>query len=215
MRISVKIWLFMLSSFLLINCNLYSQQKKKVPISDLYNTGVDNGKNPLADGETDDHYILLQSADAGFPGPESKVVFSDVFPIGCWIANDNLSKWIAPRADAGNFNSAGLYVYTMQFSLKSFKPETADIRGLWCTDNNGIDILINGKSTGFVTAYNQFGFGFAPFEIKDGFVYGMNSISFVVYNGEAPTGLRVIISGEAEPIDAAGNLHNGVNENLN
>jgi hypothetical protein len=78
------------------------------------------------------------------------------------------------------------------------------VRGIWTSDNNGADILINNANTGFETPYNAFGLGFFPFEIKKGFIKGINTITFLVYNGEAPTGLRVVISGEAEPIDVAG-----------
>jgi len=181
----------------------FSQEKKKVPIPTLYNTGVDNNKMPLADGETDEHYLLAVSADNNFRGPVTKVVYSEGFPIGPWINNDNASKWIAPRADAGEFNSAGIYVYTITFSLHEFKYKTAEIRGYWTTDNNGVDIMLNNKSMGYETAYNSFAFGFFPFEIKEGFTEGFNTISFVVYNGEAPTGLRVVIYGEAEPKEFA------------
>src|SRR5205085_2560046 len=183
--------------------NSRSQEKKKVPIPTLFNTGVDNNYQPLADGETDPHYVLALSADATFPGPEAKIVFSDVFPMGNWMVNDSKSKWIAPRTDAGEFNAAGFYVYSLSFSLYGFKPETAVIRGLWTSDNNGQEIMINQKPLGFTTPYTAFNSGFYPFEIKEGFVEGMNTILFAVNNGEAPTGLRVIISGEAEPKDVA------------
>lgn len=183
----------------------FSQEKKKTPIPGIYSTGLSDNRLPLADGETDPHYLLSLSEDVSFPGPESKVVFSDAFPINPWIYNDNDSKWIAPRADAGEFNAPGTYVYTLAFSLGAFKHETAEVRGFWTTDNNGMDILLNGKSTGYSTAYNSFAFGFFPFEIKEGFSEGLNTISFVVFNGEAPTGLRVVIYGEAEPKDFAEN----------
>lgn len=202
---SQKVTIFItLAIFITIIFTSFSQEKKKVPIPTLYNTGVDDYKSPLPDGETDMHYLLSLSADNNFQGPSSKVVFSEGFPFGSWINNDYTSKWIAPRADAGEFNAAGMYVYTLTFSLHEFKPETAEIRGYWTTDNNGVDILINNKSLGYQTAYNSFAFGFFPFEIKGGFTDGFNTISFVVYNGEAPTGLRVVIQGEAEPKDFAG-----------
>jgi len=180
---------------------MFAQELKKIPIPTLFNTGVDNNKMPLGDGETDPHYILSISADPMFTGPDTKVVHSDIFPLGTWVYNDNLSKWISPRADAGEWNAPGMYVYTLSFSLHGFKAETAEIKGFWTTDNNGADILINGKSTGYFTQYNAFQNGFYPFEIKEGFIKGINSISFVVNNGEAPTGLRVMIQGEAVPIE--------------
>jgi len=181
-----------------------SQELKKIPIPTLFNTGVDNNKMTIADGETDPHYVLSISADPQFSGPDTKVVYSDGFPIGPWLYNDAVSKWIAPRADAGEWNSPGIYVYTLSFSLHGFKHETAEIRGFWVSDNNGADIMINGKSTGFFTVYDAFRYGFSPFEIKEGFVNGINTISFVVNNGEAPTGLRVMIEGKAVPIEFTG-----------
>src|SRR4030095_14631348 len=182
---------------------IFSQERKKLPIPGIYSTGVDNNKLPLADGEVDPHYVLAQSSDDRFPGPETKVVFSEGFPMGSWIQNDNNSKWIAPRADAGEFNAMGGYIYSLYFSLDGFKPETAEVRGFWTTDNSGAGIVINNQTMGYVTDYTAFNIGFYPFEIKQGFKPGMNTISFVVYNGEAPTGLRVVIYGEAEPLDVA------------
>lgn len=198
--------LFIIFGFLLMTNTVSAQsERKKIPIPGLYNTGVDNNKNILSDGDTDPHYVLSISSDASFPGPDSKVVYSDVFPLGAWIENDSKSKWIAPRSDAGEFNNYGMYVYTLYFSLNGFKPETAEIKGFWTTDNNGADILLNGNSTGHTTTYNAFSMGYFPFEMKQGFTHGTNSISFVVHNGEAPTGLRVMLYGEAEPIEAAMN----------
>jgi hypothetical protein len=182
----------------------FGQEKKKIPIPTLFNTGVDNNSMLLADGETDPHYNLALSSDQSFPGPETKVVYTDGFPMDCWLQNDNKSKWIAPRADAGESNTPGTYVYNLGFSLYGFKPETAEIRGFWTSDNNGMDIMINNKSTGFATQYNAFASGFYPFEIKQGFVDGINTLSFIIYNGEAPTGLRVVIYGEAEPKEFVG-----------
>lgn len=191
--------IFCVLTVIIVCFNSYSQERKKIPIPTLFNTGIDDSKALLADGETDPHYFLLKSADDMFPGPETKIVYSDGFPMDCWIRNDDQSKWIAPRADAGAFNSAGIYIYNLSFSLHGFKPETAEIHGRWTSDNNGVDIIINNGSTGFRTDYNAFGSGFYPFEIKKGFIKGDNSILFIVYNGEAPTGLRVEIYGEAEP----------------
>ena len=78
-------------------------------IRDRYNTGTDDFNQPLTDGETDSHYQLVISADVNYPGPESKVIFSNEFPIGNWYPNGDKSKWIAPRTDAGKWNEAGTY----------------------------------------------------------------------------------------------------------
>lgn len=169
---------------------VYPQELKKIPIPTLFNTGVNNNRIPLADGETDPHYVLSLSADYNFSGPDAKVVNSEVFPMGVWLGNDIASKWIAPRTDAGEWNSPGVYVYTLTFSLYGFKEETAEIQGFWTTDNNGMDILINGKSAGHFTMYNAFQVGYFPFEIKEGFVKGFNTISFIVNNGRGTYGIK-------------------------
>ncbi len=169
----------------------YSQS---IDIPGIFNTGLDNYSNILGDGETDPHYLIVSSADMDYPGPQAKVVLSEGFPMDCWIQNSNRSKWIAPRTDAGEFNEVGMYVYRMSFDLSAFKPKTAVITGIWSTDNNGVDILINGKSTGYFTPSNAFRFGMFGFAIRDGFVDGINTIDFAVYNLNAPTGIRVEIT---------------------
>ncbi len=170
-----------------------------IPIPGLFNTGLDNNSYLLSDGATDPHYLIVSSADINYPGPNSKVVLSEGFPMNCWIKNTQRSKWIAPRTDAGEFNEIGVYVYRITFDLSAFKSHTAIITGIWTTDNNGVDILVNGKSTGYFTPSNAFSFGMFPFEINKGFVDRINTIDFAVYNLGAPTGLRVEITGKAEP----------------
>ncbi len=176
-----------------------------IPIPDLYNTGVDNQRYILSDGSTDMHYMLMSSADVNYPGPEAKVSLSTGFPMERWFPNNELSKWIAPRTDAGKFNEVGVYIYRIRFDLSKFKPETAIIRGLWSSDNNGVDILINGNSTGYITPIEAY-YGMFPFEIKSGYTGGINTIDFVVNNVNAPTGLRVEIKGMAEPKEFVYNI---------
>jgi hypothetical protein len=181
-------------------------QKPKVPIPSIQNTGVDRFGNVLADGEADPHYDLIISADKNFPGPSARVVLSHGFPLNCWLQNSYRSKWIAPRTDAGEWNASGIYVYRLQFDLTGFKPHTAEIKGGWTTDNAGMDIQINGNSTGYDTPTEAFKYGFFYFEIKEGFKSGLNYIDFIVYNDFAPTGLRVEIQGIAEPLDFASGM---------
>ena len=173
--------------------------KGSAPIPDLYNTGQDDLRNVVEDGSTDAHYYLISSVDKDFPGPEVKISLSTGFPMDRWVPNNSNSKWIAPRTDTKNFNEVGLYVYRTQFDLSKFKSNTAVIRGLWSTDNNGVDILINGKSTGYFTPIEAY-YGMFPFEITEGFVDGINTLDFIVNNVNAPTGLRVELNGQAEPL---------------
>ncbi|MEP7146554.1 MAG: hypothetical protein ABI792_06055 [bacterium] len=169
-----------------------------MPIPDLYNTGQDNGRNVLADGSTDWHYTLINSSDVQYPGPDTKVTLSYGFPMERWFPNNEISKWIGPRTDVGLFNEVGTYVYRITFDLSKFKHKTAVIKGLWSSDNNGTDIIINGQSTGYYTPIEAY-YGMFPFEITSGFTEGINTIDFVIYNVNACAGLRVEIKGMADP----------------
>lgn len=182
--------------FLLFHNVSFAFHKTSVP--GLYSTGVDDNYNLLAGSETDPHYSLILSSDNLFPGPEAKVVLADIYPMNVWIQNNEYSKWISPRSDAGFSNNPGIYVYRISFDLSKFKFNTAEVSGLWSTDDNGMDILINGKKTGNFTPFSAF-YGMYPFVISDGFKDGINTIDFVVNNIVSSSGLRVEISGEADP----------------
>lgn len=179
--------------------------QERLPIPGIFNTGVNGSNQLLADGEIDLHYRLVSSDDAEYTGPDAFIPSSDIWPIGAWFPNGPDSKWIAPRFDADKFNAPGHYVYRLTFDLTTFDYKTAEIGGFWSTDNNGVDILINGAATGYQTPYEAF-YGVAPFYINTGFQPGRNSIDFIVYNGFAPTGLRVEIKGTAIPLNVAYNF---------
>jgi hypothetical protein len=186
--------------FFILLC-LWTVQAQALSIPGLYNTGVDNNNVLLPDSATDPHYSLITSADPFFPGPEAKVAISFGWPFPAWIANGPNSKWIAPRADTGNSNSPGNYYYRTTFDLTGFNPYSAMITGQWTTDNNGLNILINGTGTGFTTPLAAFNQGFFSFSITSGFVAGINTLDFVLFNESGPTGLRVeFLSGSADPI---------------
>ena len=165
------------------------------PIPGVYNTGVDNNNSLLAAGATDPHYKLLASADSSYPGPGSLVV-NEGSPIPPWLTNGPNSKWIAPRAAQNVGNLPGNYTYRLTFDLTGLDPNAAVVTGNWAVDNSGVDILLNGASTG---QSNPNGFGiFSAFVITNGFLGGTNTLDFVVNNAGTttnPTGLRVELSG--------------------
>jgi hypothetical protein len=172
----------------------------------VFNTGVDASGNPLPGGAIDPHYTLIQSPDVTWDGPEAFVT-NNGFPIGPWAANSSVSKWISPRADAGSSNTPGQYTYRTTLDLTGFDPTTAVIIGRWMSDNNGLDIRVNGNGTGNTTLFDSFTRGFANFTLDDYFVSGINTIDFVVMNGSAfvnPTGLRVEMTGTALPVPEPG-----------
>jgi len=161
-------------------------------IPGLFNTGVDGSGVSLPSGTVDSHWTITLSADPGFPGPDALVLNDSGFPIPPWLANDEFSKWIAPRADQSTGNLEGDYSYRTTFSVSGFDPATVRVAGEWATDNAGTDIVINGISTGqrndgqFVV--------WTPFQVNSGFVAGANTLDFKVNNAPTavnPTGFRV------------------------
>ena len=162
-------------------------------IPDLFSTGVDSTGTPLGGGVADPHYSLTVDPS----GLGAATVPADGFPIPPWIGNDSTSAWIGP--DDGNDANGppGSYTYETTFSLANFDPDEAVINGLVATDNDLLDILLNGTSTGISSS----GFAdFVPFSIDSGFASDTNTLQFVVNNGAptGPTGLRVSLSGFAQ-----------------
>jgi hypothetical protein len=158
----------------------------------LFNTGVDNSNAPLAAGAPDPHYTILASPY----GPMTPVVVDDSgYPFPPWVANDGDSKWIGRVSSGDSGVLAGDYLYRTTFNLTGLLPSTGMISGKWSTDNNGLDILINGISTGHTTGVADFG-SLHTFAITSGFAAGVNTLDFVLHDGTpgAPggkTGLRV------------------------
>jgi hypothetical protein len=190
-----------------------------VTITTLFNTGVGTGGSLVADGGVDPHYTLIGSADPAFPAPGSTYALLNdgEFPLypGFWTPNTSVSKWIAP--DPNNYVSydtgsavyhttfvTGNYGFRTTFYLpQSFnsKKDVASITGLWSSDNTGLDILINGISTGNYIPYGDgnppFSWSyFSPFSVSTGFQRGLNTLDFVIWNdGGSPTGIQVQMTG--------------------
>jgi hypothetical protein len=155
----------------------------------LFNTGVDASGSALPDNTVDPHYTLVVNPDS--TSPTTIVEDSTVFPIvaGPWVANESDSKWIGPRFET-SAAAGGDYVYRQTFSLVGINPATVRITGEWSTDNAGIDISINGTSTGLVNS-GQF-VTYTAFAITSGFQAGENTLEFRVNNADVGyTGLRV------------------------
>jgi hypothetical protein len=166
----------------------------------IFNTGVDNSNNLLPAMSVDPHYQLNG-------GP----AFVGANPISTWIPNGPNSQWITPTPDAsqGFFGSSTPYVYTTTFTLPvGFSGAT--LSGQWATDNSAFMSLNGGPA---VSTTPDVGYtAFTPFSITSGFMAGINTITFDVFNSGAfvdmnPTGLRVEISGSFTP--AAGVADSG------
>jgi len=163
-------------------------------VTTFFNTGVDEFGDALPDGSPDTHYSLIVNPESTSTG--AVVEDSTAFPIvtGPWVANNSRSKWIGPLLNtvgaAGAVGVGGDYVYRAVVDLTGFDPASVAITGVWATDNEGLDILVNGVSTGQHNT-TQFG-GFTPFSVTSGLLAGLNNIDFKLNNTAVGyTGLRV------------------------
>ena len=164
-------------------------------ITTIYNTGVDGSGGLAATGSTDLHYTLTTIL-----GPNTYV---EKHP--AWLADGPNSKWIAPTLDACLGCSTGTYIYHTTFDLTGFDPSTAVLVGKWSTDDSGLNIVLNGVSTGNTAG----GYGaFYDFTISSGFIAGVNTLDFSVANGGGSwTGLRVeFTSATADPRNGGGGI---------
>ncbi len=199
MRIARLVWI--LAAFVLAPALVQA-----TPII-IFNTGVDDFGSLLPDGAIDPHYTLVSSPDPGFPGPNAFVAQQGGWVWGYWVPDSATSKWISPATNpsATQYPLTGNYVYQTTFDLTGLDPSTAQISGIWTTDNAGVDIILNGTSLGYTTpdaAFAHFDGTHYAFTILSGFVDGENILQFVVHNDgtpRSPTGLRVELSGSADP----------------
>jgi PEP-CTERM motif len=179
-----------------------------IPLA-LYNTGISSTGTLLADGATDPHYQLIQSAEAPFSSSDplnTYVVDQNGWPIGggVWTPDTTTSKWLAPKPTesmASGSDGVGTYEYETTFSLTGLYPSTARITGNWTSDNGGVEILLNGNAVSGATQFDYHTLG-NPFTITSGFKTGLNTLVFVVRNDTGgttgnPTGVRIELSGTA------------------
>jgi autotransporter-associated beta strand protein len=154
----------------------------------LFNTGLADNGTLLAGGAVDSHWTLSQSADPNYPGPSDFVITA---PLSSYIANGPNSQWITP-SDGGNV-AGGQFTYHTTFLLDTVDPSNSVIHGNWTSDNQGLDIQLNGVSQG-ITNFGAVG-SFTPFTITNGFVQGLNTLDCVITNlpggGNNPSAIRV------------------------
>lgn len=170
------------------------------PITGLFNTGVDAAGAPLANNAADLHYTAISVPFGGATGVRV-ATSANGFPIPPWIGDDLKSAWIGPNSDAALNGPIGHYDYQVTFSLAGFVASSALISGQWSVDNEGLDILVNGISSGNNTGVvsNTFA-SFFNFALSGNFVAGTNTLDFVFNNDGGPTGLRVEMAGTANAV---------------
>ncbi|MEN9022427.1 MAG: PEP-CTERM sorting domain-containing protein [Verrucomicrobiales bacterium] len=156
------------------------------------NTGLDDAGAVLADNDLDTHWELLP---AGATEPMQPVVLTSTggFPVGPWLGDSVDSTWLSYSEDS---NGPPInYEFSTPFSLQGLDVGTVNIMGRWSSDNLGVDILINGVSTG-QTNEAQFG-DWSDFSISSAeghqFNQGENTLTFLVNNAppnDNPIGFR-------------------------
>jgi hypothetical protein len=178
-------------------------------IATLFNSGVNSADVVLADNATDLHYASVPplapydeldvpagntSGGSTFEGPGVVTRASGGFPIPPWVADTTASAWITPAGDSTG--AGGNYFWETVFDLSGYDASTAVINGRWSSDNNGLDILVNGTPTG-QTNPGQFA-AYSGFTIPANLLLPTtNVLTFVVNNGAGeanevgPTGVRV------------------------
>jgi hypothetical protein len=93
---------------------IFSANVSAVPITYLYNTGVDDSGALLGDYADDTHYTLTSvpsCTTSNWTLPASWPISSDV-----WCSNDLNSRWISPATTSGN-GPIGSYTYRITFNL--------------------------------------------------------------------------------------------------
>lgn len=175
------------------------------------NTGVGADGQPLAGGEIDTHFKIISNPD----NTSSDVAYVQSNLPGSWLANSGTSKWIGPRANSANAAGlldangatadagagAGVYVYRTSLDLTGFDLSTVVVSGKWASDNDGVEIRVNGSAVGFPNITGATYGTAVPFSISNSafpgkLTSGVNTIDFVVKNTDATanggfTGLRI------------------------
>lgn len=170
----------------------------------VFGTGVDASGAVLLPGRPDPHFtVVVAPAATGFSTPGAAVV-----AVGhpAYVPNDPAgsigSSWIGITSNLGNSTATGDYVFRTTFDLTGLDPATAQLTVRLAADDAVLSVDLNGTPTGN-TGGGFAAFG-APFTITQGFHPGVNTLDFVVRNLGAtnnPSGLRVEMSGTADPAD--------------
>ena len=124
-------------------------------------------------------------------------------PDSSWLSNGPFSQWITPRTETSD---GGLYFYRDNFTIPiGDNPLTAEINGIFSTDNEGLAVYLNGIQvlTGVTfpgaLGFSTFSGDFIITSANATFNSGANTLDFLVRNrgvggidtDPTDTGLRV------------------------
>lgn len=181
-----------------------------LPSDLVLDTGLDDATGALIENALpDDNYEVVLPPGSEACRAQAVVIQDDAFPIPPWLATSEISKWIGAAADSNA--GAGTFAYRITVDV----PEELDaarlkLLGAWSSDNAGLDVLVNGVSTGAAHDGNFAVLHAFPADAGLGlFQAGPNVVEFLVENIDpGPTGLRVegVVGQGVEP----GDLSTGV-----
>jgi hypothetical protein len=171
-----------------------------VPIAGLVNTGRNAANTTVSTGAVVDAHWTLAGGTA----------WNGTGLNGNWLANDSASRWLTPAANANQSfdrTSDGIYTYSLNFDMSGLQPDGAFFAGRFAADNLVTSISLNGNALPINGPANDRWFGnWINFGASNGFIVGMNNLSFTVRNvrlasADNPTGLRVeFLTSGAEPV---------------
>lgn len=188
------------SSILIVSL-VGTAQAAPIPV---FGTGLDASGTPLALGAADPHYTVDEAGDAA---AEVRTGIA-----GTYFGNDASSQWIWENANGtpvGGSPPGGLIrTFTTTFDLTGLEPTSAVLSGAWGTDNQGLEILLNGVDTGIAPLLGVIVANFSsltPFSISSGFLPGLNTLQFVIEDNGGQAAFRAELSGTAAvvPVPAA------------
>jgi|HubBroStandDraft_6_1064221.scaffolds.fasta_scaffold01272_10 hypothetical protein len=202
-----KYYLLAVAFFVLAIAPAFAQ----IPITTLYNTGVDDNHHSLGSkGAVDSHYKIVSGPGALYGPDFTGGLGYTVTPLfELWVSPLPGSEWI----NSGDYGSsdpgdvpAGAYDYQTSFDLCCVDPETVVLSLFFAADNNAC-IYVNGVSTNVCTVggalygFLQYTNATIPYSHQAPFVPGVNRLDFVVtnytdhYGNPTPSGLIVYIRG--------------------
>jgi len=154
----------------------------------LYNTGVDDTGAAVTGNGADLHWTLDE-------GPAYTGATNGQFPIGPWVPDNGVSRWLTPSpnaADSYDPSTDGFYNYVLTFNLTASQAAHASFTGQFAADNTVASIDLNGHALGAGGDFSSW----TSFGATHGFfVGGQNTLVVDVrnyaQNGGNPTGLNV------------------------
>jgi hypothetical protein len=184
----IKLKNLLAGSAIVVACAAFALGANAATISGLYDTGVDNNGVAVAGHGADQHWLL--GGGAAYTGATN-----GSFPIGYWVPDTTVSRWLTPTPNAGDSfdpSADGAYAYSLTFNLTASQAAGASFLGQFASDNTVSGVTLNGNTIGGGGSFSNWTGLSAS---SSDFVAGANTLVFTIdnfaQNGGNPTGLNV------------------------